>query len=86
MDIPTNLPSDKLHDWAYAVHYSQLVLQQQITKLEALGLACNYDRLTVTRLQELEKNLGDAWSAHMTELDQRASQARLTLEELLSHD
>lgn len=83
MDIPTNLPSDKLHDWAYAVHYAQLVLQQQIAKLQKIGLTCEYDELTISRLQELEQHMGAAWGDHMAHLDARAAQARVSYEELL---
>jgi hypothetical protein len=85
MDIPANLPQEKLPEWAYAVHYAQLVLQQQIARGKTLGLTCDYDELTITRLAELEQQLNLSWSQHMTDLEHRAVQVQVALKEMGHH-
>lgn len=76
MDIQTNLPTENLFKWISSVNYARIVIQQQISKSKKLNLSCNYDKLTVETLTDLEIFLQTAWNDHVSSLEQIIKEVR----------
>ena len=69
MRTHTQLATENLSPWYFAVRYSTLVFEQRINDLERLGLNCSYDRHSLKQLQELEQFLKMSWDTYMDSLE-----------------
>ena len=76
MDIQTNLPTDRLFRWSYAVNYARIVLQQQIAKSKKLDLSCGYDERTLETLTDLAVFLQTSWDEHIAQLETMIEEAK----------
>lgn len=74
MAIVTNLPTDKLSSWYFAVRWSTYHIEQAVARQEAHGLDSTYDRLQLEMLADLEQFLKMSWDVIMDDLCGKAGE------------
>lgn len=82
MDIPANLPSDKIFTWCSALAYARIVLQHRVARDVDMGLSTKYEEISALRLEEMEDFLTVTWDNHVTALELRCAQLRVSEEEV----
>jgi hypothetical protein len=80
MDIPTNLPTDKIFQWCSALAYARIVLQHRVARDVDMGLSAKYEESCALRLEEMEDFLTVTWDNHVTALELRCAEIRIAQE------
>lgn len=83
MDTHTNLPTEKLSSWYYAVRWGGYHIQQSIKTQQASGLSAEYDVYQLQQLEDLEQFLKMSWD---TMMDQLCGKPLQTVEEVTYGD
>jgi hypothetical protein len=65
MATQTSLPNEKLSPWYFAARYAAMVLKQRVAVAQKQELPCEYDKLQLERLLELEEFLDSSWFTWM---------------------
>ena len=63
MATQTSLPNEKLSPWYFATRYAAMVLEERVAASQKVNLPCEYDKLQLERLLELEEFLDSSWNA-----------------------
>jgi hypothetical protein len=63
MATQTSLPNEKLSPWYFATRYAATVLEERLAAAQKYNVPCEYDKLQLERLKELEDFLDSSWNA-----------------------
>ena len=66
MATQTSLPNEKLSPWYFAARYAAMVMEERVAASQKVDLPCEYDKLQLERLLELEEFLDSSWNAWMS--------------------
>jgi hypothetical protein len=65
MATHTSLPNEKLSIWYFATRYAAMVLERRIALAEEKEWPCEYDKLQLKVLMEMEEYLDSSWKVWM---------------------
>ena len=68
MAINTNLPTDRLSTWYFAVRWGKYHIEQSIERSKESGFNPTYDEHQLKHLEELEQFLKMTWDEWMQDL------------------
>lgn len=68
MAIQTNLPTDRLSTWYFAVRWGRYHIEQSIQRAKEAGFDPAYDEHQLQQLEDLEQFLKMTWDEWMDEL------------------
>lgn len=74
MAIVTNLPTDKLSSWYFAVRWGRYHIEQAVARQEASGFDSSYDKAQLETLVDLEQFLKMSWDVIMDDLCGKAGE------------
>ena len=79
MATHTSLPNEKLSPWYFATRYAAMVMEQRIALAEEKQWPCQYDKLQLKMLVELEEYLDSSWKAWMDSQEEQLRQSYAVL-------
>lgn len=68
MAIHTNLPTDRLSTWYFAVRWGKYHVEQSIERAKEAGFSSSYDEHQLAHLEDLEQFLKMTWDDWMEDL------------------